>query len=136
MGHAWHLCEGLPPGVLRPNSDQLLKWEVDGLTDRLLLPHSKVWVGTRPHPLSSQSLSLPPCVCQCDVAPTPVALGNVHTGAVPPWLREEGEASGRAEIGPSEEEFRLHRGLGGAGCVFHLIGLGCAHGCSGHFSAD
>ena len=34
-------------------------------------------------------------------------IGNVHTGAVPPWLRddEEEEEKKGVTIGPSEEEF-------------------------------
>ena len=46
--------------------------------------------------------------------PTSAAPGNIHTGAVPPWLREDEEQQqvGLAEIGPSEEEFRIHSGLG------------------------
>lgn len=37
--------------------------------------------------------------------------GNVHTGATPPWLREEDSVTGVSKpplIGPSLEEFILH----------------------------
>lgn len=41
-GGRWCLCESPLSVMFRPDSDQLLKWEIDGLTDRLLAPHSKV----------------------------------------------------------------------------------------------
>lgn len=35
--------------------------------------------------------------------------GNVHSGATPPWLREDDNEGGApAQIGPSEEEFLRH----------------------------
>lgn len=35
--------------------------------------------------------------------------GNVHSGATPPWLREDNnEGDAPAQIGPSEEEFLRH----------------------------
>lgn len=35
--------------------------------------------------------------------------GNVHSGATPPWLREDNNEGGApTQIGPSEEEFLRH----------------------------
>ena len=42
------------------------------------------------------------------------AIGNIHTGATPPWLRDEDEEEEVAEgvaIGPSLEEFLKHSEL-------------------------
>lgn len=41
----------------------------------------------------------------------PGVTGNVHTGAIPPWLRGDtydGDAAAATVIGPSQEDFILH----------------------------
>ena len=61
----------------------------------------------------------------------PGVKGNIHTGATPPWLREDScddDASGSKPtvIGPSLEDFILHSMYMHVYCVCCIVSIGNA----------